>query len=132
MTKRRHPPPAADPDDYGFDTAGKAFRVTPRELLMLLGVDTITCALYMRCLKPFADKFGCVHAASYYRFRQILTVMQSPRGGPRLPGPTLKQLRRALDWLEQAGLVTTHSDQNRREKALKIWVILPKRSSLKV
>lgn len=132
MTKRRHPPPPADPDDYGFDTAGKAFRVTPRELLMLLGVDTITCALYMRCLKPFADKFGCVHAASYYRFRQILMVMQSPRGGPRIQSPTEDQLRRALSWLAQAGLVTVHHDDNRRAGALKIWLNSPLRSSPKV
>lgn len=131
MTRRKHPPPKVDPDDYGFDVAGKSFKVTPRELLMLLGVDTITCALYMRCLKPFADKFGCVHQASYYRFLQTLKVVQSPAGGPRVPGPTEKQLRRALEWLVQAGLITTHTDQNRRGGALQIWVNLPPRRSPK-
>lgn len=122
MTRRKLPPPKVDPDDYGFDVAGKGFRVSARELVMLLGADTITCALYMRCLKPFADRFGQVHAASYYRFLQILSVVQSPGGGQRLPVPTLKQLRRALERLAQAGLITIHADDNRRERALQIWV----------
>lgn len=120
MTRRKHPPPKVDPDDYGFNVAGKGFRVTANELLMLLGLDTITCALYMRCLKPFADRAGHVHNASYYRFLQILKVMQSPAGGQRLPEPTHQQLRGALDRLLQAGLITNYGAANRSDRALQI------------
>lgn len=120
MTRRRNPPPPVDPDDYGFDVAGKGFRVTARELLMLLGLDTISCALYMRCLKPFADRAGHVHNASYYRFLQVLKVMQSPAGGQRLLEPTHQQLRRALERLQQAGLITNYAGANRNERALQI------------
>lgn len=131
MTRRRQPPPPVDTDDYGFDVAGKPFKVTTAELLKLLGVDTITCALYMRCLKPFADRFGCVHGASYYRFLKILKARQSPKGGPLVSSPTREQLRRALEWLAQAGLITNHGDDNRRERVLQIWVNLPPRRSSK-
>lgn len=122
MTRRKHPPPSVDTDDYGFNVSGKGFRVTPRELEQLLGQDTVTCALYMRCLKPFADRTGHVQNASYYRFLQLLKVVQSPCGGQRLPEPTLKQLRRALERLQQAGLITTYPDANRNERALQIRV----------
>lgn len=122
MTKRKNPPPPVDPDDYGFNVAGKGFRVTPRELLQLLGLDTVSCAVYMRCLKPFADRTGHVQNASYYRFGKILDVIQSPGGGARLPVPTLKQLRRALERLQQAGLITTYPDANRHDRALQIRV----------
>lgn len=127
MTRRKYPPPKVDPDDFGFDVAGKGFRVTPRELLMLIGADTMTCALYMRCLKPFADRFGAVRAASYYRFLQILKVVHSPAGGRRLPVPTKRQLERALERLRQANLITTDTDANRGDRALKIWVNLTPR-----
>ena len=132
MTRRTLPPPPVDPDDYGFDVAGKSFKVTSRELLMLVGVDTITCALYMRCLKPFADRYGAVRAASFYRFLQILKVVQSPGGGQRLPEPTRKQLRRALDRLRQAKLITMRDDANQGERVLKIWLNVTSRSSPKV
>lgn len=122
MTRRKHPPAPADPDDYGFDVAGKDFKVTTRELMQLLGVDPITCALYMRCLKPFADRFGNVQRASYYRFLQILRVIQSPAGGPRLDDVTKKQIRRALEWLVQQDLITCNFDANRRDRVLQIWV----------
>lgn len=132
MTRRTRPPPKVDPDDYGFDTAGKGFRVTPHELLLLLGLDTISCALYMRCLKPFADRTGQVRAASYYRFLEVLKVVQSPGGGPRLPGPTKKQLRRALERLLQVGLITNYAESNREARALQIRLLLPPRTSPKV
>ena len=131
MTRRTQPPPKVDPDDYGFDVAGRSFKVTSRELRMLLGVDTITCALYMRCLKPFADRYGAVREASYYRFLQILKVVQSPGGGPRLDVPTLWQVRRALKRLVEADLITTRDDANRGERALKIWLNVTSRSSPK-
>lgn len=120
MTRRKHPPPAVDPDDYGFSVAGKGFRVTPKELLLLLGLDTVSCALYMRCLKPFADRSGAVRSTSYYRFLEVLKVTQSPAGGARLPQPTKDQLRRALERLQQAGLVTNYAAANRADRALQI------------
>lgn len=132
MTRRKHPPPKVDPDDYGFNVAGKGFRVTPRELLLLLGLDTISCAVYMRCLKPFADRAGAVRNASYYRFLQILGVVQSPEGGPRLPEPTKDQLRRALERLLQVGLITNYTEANRAGKALQIRLQEPSRSRPKV
>jgi hypothetical protein len=131
VTRRKNPPPPVDPDDYGFDVAGKDFKVTTHELMKLMGVDTITCALYMRCLKPFADRFGRVREASYYRFLQILKAIGSPGGGPRPKSPTRPQLRRALEWLQQAGLITFHLDDNMRNGALQIWVHLPSRPKTK-
>lgn len=112
--------------------AGKGFRITARELVMLLGVDTITCALYMRCLKPFADRYGAVRESSYYRFLQILKVVQSPGGGQRLAVPTRMQVRRALERLRQAGLITMRDDVNRGDRVLKIWLNEVARSSPKV
>lgn len=123
MTRRKHPPPSADPDDYGFDVAGRGFRVTNRELVQLLGLDTISCALFMRCFKPFADRGGYVRNNSYHRCREILKPVQSPRGGPRMPTPTLKQLRRAVERLVQAGLIVTRWADNRRDRALQIWIV---------
>lgn len=120
MTRRKHPPPRVDPDDYGFNVAGKGYRVTPRELLLLLGLDTISCAVYMRCLKPFADRAGKVGETSYYRFLQILGVVQSPAGGRRLAAPTEDQLRRALERLRQVGLITVYSGSNQTGRALQI------------
>ena len=120
VTRRKHPPPKVDPDNFGFDIAGKGFRVTRRELLLLTGADAFTCALYMRCLKPFADRTGAVRNASYYRFGELLRVTQSPAGGPRLPEPTKWQLRRALTRLMEAGLVTNYPSANRVDGALKI------------
>lgn len=131
MTKRKHPPPRVDPDDYGFNVAGKGFRVTPRELLMLLGLDTVTCALYMRCLKPFADRAGAVRNASFYRFIQILTPVQSPGGGPRLPEPSRRQLERAIERLVQAGLITSYCEANQRGRALQIRLQNAPRTSSK-
>ena len=131
MTRRKHPPPKVDPDDYGFPVAGKGFRVTRRELLLLLGLDTISCAVYMRCLKPFADRAGAVREASYYRFLQILGVVQSPAGGPRLSVPTEDQLRRALERLLQVGLITLYLDANRNERALKIRLVEASRTTSK-
>jgi hypothetical protein len=122
VTRRKHPPPPADPDDYGFDIAGKGFRVTPRELVQLLGADTITCALYMRCLKPFADRGGYVRQLSFYRCLHLLACIQSPKGGARLPEPTRQQLRRAFENLAQRELITVHLDDNRRDQALQVWV----------
>lgn len=123
MTRRKHPPPAADPDDYGFPVAGRGFRVTPVELECLLGLDPISCALYMRCLKPFADRGGYVRNLSYYRCLQILTPVQSPRGGARLPAPTHQQLRRSVERLVQARLVMTRGAENKRDRALQIWIV---------
>lgn len=132
MTRRKNPPPKVDPDDYGFNVAGKGFRVTSRELLLLLGLDTISCALYMRCLKPFADRAGAVRNASYYRFLEVLKVIQSPSGGQRLDAPTKDQLRRALDRLLQVGLITNYLDANRNVRALQIRLTEVKRSNPKV
>ena len=123
MTRRKHPPPPADSEDYGFNVAGKGFRVSAAELLMLLGLDTITCALYMRCLRPFADRGGYVRECSYYRCLQILSCVPSPRGGRCLASPTKKQLRRAIECLVQARLIVTRWDDNRRDGALQIWVV---------
>jgi hypothetical protein len=132
VTKRKHPPPTADTDNYGFDVAGKGFRVTPRELLLLLDLDTLACAMYMRCLKPFADRrSGAVRFASYYRFAKILTPAQSPRGGPRLPEPSRDQLRRCVDRLAEVELIETHTGDNLRNGFLKIWVKKPVSSSLR-
>lgn len=131
MTRRKHPPPKVDPDDYGFDVAGKGFRITRAELLMLLGLDTVSCALYMRCLKPFADRTGAVRNASYYRFIELLKVVHSIEGGRRLAAPTKDQLRRALDRLNQAGLITNYMSANRASGALQIRVQSAPRSSPK-
>jgi hypothetical protein len=122
VTRRRHPPPVADPDDYGFEIAGKGFRVTTAELLMLAGIDTVACALYMRCLKPFADRSGYVRNLSYYRCLHLLACAQSPRGGARLPEPTKKRVRRAFEYLAQHKLITVHFDDNRRDRALQVWI----------
>jgi hypothetical protein len=122
VTRRKHPPARIDLDDYGFDTTGKGFRVKPEELHMLLGLDPLTCALYMRCLKPFADRSGAVRNASFYRFLQILTPAQSPCGGPRLPEPTRHQLERAIARLVQADLITSYCHANRTGRALQIRI----------
>ncbi|HWH83475.1 MAG TPA: hypothetical protein VNU71_14685 [Burkholderiaceae bacterium] len=99
---------------------------------MLLGLDTLTCALYMRCLKPFADRAGAVRNASFYRFLQILTPVQSPGGGPRLDEPTRHQLERAIERLVQAGLITSYAAANRNGRALQIRVTEASRSSPKI
>lgn len=123
MTRRKRPPPPCDPGDYGFDVAGRGFRVAAAELVKLLGLDTISCALYMRCLKPFADRVGYVRNLSFYRCLQILMPLHSPCGGPRMPVPTRDQLRRAFERLVQAELIVMHWDDNLRDHALQIWLV---------
>lgn len=123
MTRRRHPPPKVDPDDFGFQVLGHDFGSVVDERLRLLGLDSLARDLYWTCLKPFADAVGKVHHGSYYRFLQMLTPMQSPRGGPRLDVPTRKQLRRALEALRGAGLVTIYAASNMRKGALQIRVV---------
>jgi hypothetical protein len=132
VTRRQHPPPHVDTDDYGFNVTGKGFRVTARELELLLGLDTVTCALYMRCLKPFADRAGAVRNASYYRFLQILMPVQSPGGGPRLPEPTRHQLERAIDRLVELKLITSYAAANRNGRALQIRLSEARRTASKV
>jgi hypothetical protein len=132
VTRRKFAPPPADPDNYGFDIAGKGFRVSRAELVLLLGLDVLTCLLYFRCLKPFADRAGHVHNASYYRFLKLLEPIQSERGGRRLPTPTVDQLRRCVARLLQAGLITNYSAANRNAKALQIRLTNGVRGSSKL
>lgn len=120
MTRRKHPPPRADRDDFGFDVVGRDFTSTAAERLCLLGLDSLARDLYYTCLRPFCDRRGDVEAASYYRLINLLSPVQSPRGGRRLPAPTLKQLRYALDRLRDAGLITSYAASNMREGALQI------------
>lgn len=120
MTRRKHPPPKVSPDDFGFDVIGQDYHCGSDERIRLVGLDSLARDLYYTGLKPFCDRRGDVGAASYYRFVQMLTPVQSPRGGPRLPAPTRDQLRGALVRLQQAGLITNYLPSNMREGALQI------------
>lgn len=123
MTRRKHPPPKVDADEFGFEVIGSDWCCTSDERIRLLGLDSLARDLYYTCLKPFADSTGKVQQASYYRFLQMLAPVQSRQGGHRLPTPTRKQLRRVLDALRQAGLVTSYPAANLRKGALQIRVL---------
>lgn len=120
MTRRKHPTPRADVDEFGFEVIGHDFHSSSDERIRLLGLDSLARDLYYSCLKPFCDRSGDVQAASYYRFIQMLTPVQSARGGPRLSSPTRDQMRAALTRLQQAGLVTSYPGANMRAGALQI------------
>lgn len=124
MTRRKHPPPRVDPDDYGFELVGRDYNVQPQELMCLIGLDALAIALYFVCLRPFADpKSGDVHNASYYRFRKVLTPTSSPRGGSRFHVPTKKELRDALTRLCEFGLVRLYLAAAMTDGALQIRVV---------
>lgn len=122
MTRRKHPPPKADLADYGFDVLGQDWGCVVDERLRLLGLDLLAILLYFVCLKPFADATGKVHQASYYRFMRMLAPLQSLHGGRRFEAPTIDQLRRALQALRRAGLITIYAASNMRKGALQIRV----------
>jgi hypothetical protein len=95
---------------------------------MLLGLDTHTCALYMRCFKPFVDRYGAVQQVSNYRFRKTLAVTQAADGGRRLPDSTCARVRRSIDRLREVGLITTRIGTSKRgHRVLKIWLNEPRR-----
>lgn len=123
MTRRKHPAPRVDPDEYGFDLIGRDWCCEASARICLVGLDSLARDLYYTCLRPFANKAGDVEQASYYRFLKLLTPISSPRGGPRFPAPTLKQLRNALERLEQADLIRLYRVISRRERVLKIRVV---------
>lgn len=123
MTTRKHPPPQVDRDDFGFEVIGHDWAGGSDERIRLLGLDSLARDLYFMCLKPFCDRSGDVGAMTYYRLIQMLTPVQSPRGGPRLPAPTRKQLRGALQRLQQAALITNYAGANMRAGALQIRVL---------
>ncbi len=124
MTRRKFPPPPVDPDDFGFDLVGNDWTSLAQERMCLVGLDSMARDLYYTCLRPFADpRTGDVRNCSYYRFIKLMTPSSSPRGGPRLVGPTLKQLRDALERLRRSGLVKLFTEQSRRDRVLKIQVV---------
>lgn len=119
---RRQPLPHVDPDDYGFDLAGRDWTSFAQERVMLIGLDSLARDLYYTCLMPFANKAGDVVEASYYRFIQLMTPRREPKGGSRFPAPTKKQVSDALDRLELFGLVRLYRTESMREGVLKIRV----------
>lgn len=125
MARRKFPPPPVDPDDFGFDLVGRDWTSMTQQRMCLVGLDSMARDLYYTCLRPFADaKTGDVRNCSYYRFIKLMTPASSPRGGPRFAAPTLQQLRDALERLQRNGLVKLFTEQSRRDRVLKIQVVL--------
>lgn len=110
-------------DMFGFDPIGADFMVTADERRALLGLGPLCMALYYSCLKPFAKGNGRVYAQSYYRLAEILRHRREPgQAGRMQPDPTTKQLRGALDRLEQWGLVQRSAAENEAKGVLQIWL----------
>lgn len=72
---------------------------------------------------------------SYARLIELCTPPQ-PERGRRLAGPTLKEMRRALEWLEGARLIKRDKAENAAQGMLKLSVrrreaVKPKRTSVR-
>lgn len=119
-------PRKRDPDTLdliGFDPVGDDFSVSAAERRALLGLGPLCMALYYSALKPFAKKDGRIYAQSYYRLAEILKHRREPgTGGPKQADPTKKQLRSALDALEQWGLIDRAPLYNEQRGVLQIWL----------
>lgn len=58
---------------------------------------------------------------NYARLIELCTPPQ-PERGRRMTAPTLKQVRRALDWLEGANLLKRNAEENAAQGMLKLSV----------
>lgn len=93
-----------------------------RELHQLLNVlrDPLCTHLYGVLLAHSDFDRGTV-STSYAALR-VYTTPPAPERGKRLPAPTLKQVRRAIDWLIEAGLVKRDAEENAAQGILKLRV----------
>lgn len=72
---------------------------------------------------------------NYARLIELCTPPQ-PERGRRMAGPTLKEVRRALDWLEGCNLVKRDKAENAAQGLLKLTIrsrtkLIQKRSSVR-
>lgn len=92
------------------------------ELHQLLHVlrDRTTVHLYL-LLTSHADFRSGELVPTYARLMDLMTPPQ-PERGRRMPGPTLAEVRRALDWLIGVGLVLRDPVQNAAQGQLRVHV----------
>lgn len=82
--------------------------------------DPITVHLYFLIVTQSDFKTGEL-ITNYPRLIELCTPPQ-PERGKRLPAPTLWQVRRAVDWLVQAGLVKRNTEANEAQGTLRLYV----------
>ncbi len=96
-------------------------RLDRAELTPLLRCgDPLTIALYL-LLRAQCDFTTGEIATNYPRLQELLTPPQ-PERGRRPAGPTLKQVRRAMDWLDGMKLTARKLDRNEAQGTLRIRV----------
>ncbi len=97
-------------------------RLEKRELHSLLNTlrDPLTVHLYLVLLAHADFERGDL-LTNYARLRVLMTPPQ-PERGKRLPAPTLKQVRRAVDWLIAVNLVKRDAEENAAQGLLKLRV----------
>ena len=96
-------------------------RLDRAELTPLLRCgDPLTMALYL-LLRAQCDFASGELVTNYPRLMELLTPAQ-PERGRRMDGPTMKQVRRALDWLEGFKLIRRNAEKNFNQGTLRIYV----------
>jgi hypothetical protein len=101
-------------------------RLDRAELTPLLRCgDPLTIALYL-FLRSQCDFNSGELVTNYPRLIELLTPPQ-PERGRRPSGPTLKQVRRAMDWLDGFKLTRRKLDRNEAQGTLRITVVGMKR-----
>lgn len=96
-------------------------RLDRAELTPLLRCgDPLTIALYL-LLRAQCDFTSGELVTNYPRLMELMTPAQ-PERGRRMAGPTIKQVRRALDWLEGFRLIKRNAEKNFSQATLRIHV----------
>lgn len=97
-------------------------RLDRAELTPLLRCgDPLTIALYL-LLRAQCDFTSSELLTNYPRLMELMTPPQ-PERGRRMAGPTMKQVRRALDWLEGFRLIKRNAEKNFAQATLRIHVV---------
>lgn len=97
-----------------------AFQINDDEREALRGLPMLAREVYVFGIRPFMDfatgVVGVKRRISYQSISEELYV--EPHQGIKGGSPTINELRRAIQWLERAGLVTRNAASNKGQKQL--------------
>lgn len=97
-------------------------RIEKHELQALLNQCRDPLALHIFFLVVTQANFKTGELlTNYARLIELCTPPQ-PERGKRMPGPTLKQVRRAVDWLLAADLLRRDAEKNAAQGQLRLYV----------
>lgn len=106
-----------------------AFQINDDEREALRGLPMLAREVYVFGIRPFMDYasgiVGVKRRISYQSISEELYV--EPHQGIKGGSPTVNELRRAIQWLERAGLVTRDADSNKGQKQLVFQLVFATR-----